>query len=358
MTATERPAPRVDHDFVRALPKVELHVHLEGTMPADAIAELAAAVGEPLPRPVDQLFSAEGLSDFLAFLDWSCGLVRTAEMAAHVAYEHARRSAEAGIVYAEVIVNPTHWPNLTLDQLVDGIASGYARAAVDGLTDCHLLLSILRTQSAAEAERLVRWMISNRPTRVVGLSVDGNEARAGRTGERFREAYRLAGDAGFGLVAHAGESSGPDGVRDALDLLGVHRIDHGVRAVEDPVLLERVVAERIPLDVCLTSNSYLLYPDLASHPLPELVAAGAVVTINTDDPAFLACDLTGELLLAAGLLDWGHDELVAVTRVGIDASFATPDRRAELHAELDRFVRASTDHSASSSPRPTHQETP
>lgn len=344
MTTTDHTqTPLVDPAFVQAMPKVELHVHLEGTMPAEAIAELAATVGEPLPRPVDELFSADGLSDFLAFLDWSCGLVRTAELAAHVAYEHARRSAADGIVYAEVIVNPTHWPNLSLDELVAGITAGYERAAADGLADCHLLLSILRTQSAAEAEALVDWMIATRPPRVLGLSIDGNEARAGRTGERFQAAYQRAGEADFGLVAHAGESSGPDGVRDALDLLGVDRIDHGVRSVEDPAVLERVVAERIPLDVCLTSNSYLLYPDLASHPLPELVAAGAVVTINTDDPAFLGCDLTGELLLAAELLGWGHADLIAVTRAAIDASFATPERRTELHTRLDEFHLADTE---------------
>lgn len=331
----------VEATTLRRLPKVELHVHLEGTMPAATIAALADEVGEPLPRPVDQLFSADGLSDFLGFLDWSCGLVRSPEAAAAVAYEHATRSALDGIRYAEIIVNPTHWPRLPLEDLVGGIADGFARAAADGHADCHLLLSILRTQSAAEAEALARWMTEHRPPRVVGLSVDGNEQRAGRTSERFRRAYDIARDGGFGLTAHAGESSGPEGVVDALDVLRVDRIDHGVRAAEDPDLLRRLADQGTTLNVCLTSNSYLLYPGLEHHPLPTLVAHGVPVTINTDDPAFLGCDLTGELAIAASMTGWDLTELADVTRVAIAASFAPADVKAELRAAVDGFAASS-----------------
>lgn len=329
---------RLDRARVRALPKVELHVHLEGTIDAPDIARLAEEVGEPLPRPVDELFSADGLSDFLAFLDWTCGLVRHPSQAEAVAYDFARRAHADGIRYAEVIVNPTHWGGLPLDELVAGITAGFDRAAGDGHAECNVLLSILRGQTADEAIALARWMADHRPRRVVGLSVDGDEAVSGRTGERFAPAYRLAAEAGFGLTAHAGESSGPEGVADAIDLLGVSRLDHGVRAVEDPALLARVVELGIPMNVCLSSNSHLLYPDLADHPLPELVAAGVAVTINTDDPAFIGCDLTGEMLLATGLCDWDLDDLARVTRTAIDASFAPPDRKARLHAEVDRAL--------------------
>lgn len=328
----------LDHDLVRRLPKVELHVHLEGTIEPEEIAALAAEVGEPLPRPVDQLFSADGLSDFLSFLDWTCGLVRSPETAARVARAYAARATRDGVRYAEVIVNPTHWPNLPIGELVAGVTAGFEQAEAAGLADCRLLLSILRAQPAEEAEALATWMATHRPARVVGLSVDGNEQRSGRTGERFRRAYAIAREAGLGLTAHAGESSGPDGVRDALDLLGVHRLDHGVRAVEDPALVERLAGGTVALNVCLTSNAHLLYPGLAQHPFPDLVAAGVPVTINTDDPAFLGCDLTGEFLLAAGLVGWRVEDLAQVTRTAVAASFAPDARRRSLLAELDVFL--------------------
>jgi adenosine deaminase len=173
-------------------------------------------------------------------------------------------------------------------------------------------------------------MTGTPPKRVVVLSVDGNEAAAGRSGPKFAGAYRLAGDAGLGRTAHAGESSGPEGIQDALDLLGVSRIDHGVRSIESPSLIARLVDEQIPLNVCPTSNGVLLYPDLEQHPLPRLVEAGVPVTINTDDPALLGTDLVKEVSLAAELCRWDIDDLKSMTHCAIDAAFCDAVRKTEL----------------------------
>ena len=228
----------------------------------------------PLPRPVEELFTFEDLSAFLAFLDWTCSLIATPAQASAVAYEHAARSAANGIVYAEVIVNPTHWAHWELGALVAALTDGFERAEADGHAECHLLLSILREQTEAEALALVEWMVAHPSPRVLGVSIDGNEARAGRTGPRFAPAYRLAAEHGLGRTAHAGESSGADGVRDALDLLGVQRIDHGVRAIEDPALVRRLAAEAITLNVCVSSNLVHLFPDLEHHPLRGAAGRG------------------------------------------------------------------------------------
>jgi adenosine deaminase len=254
-----------------------------------------------------------------------------------VAYDFAARAALDGTVYAEVIVNPTHWHALSPSALIEAIDTGFERAATDGLTDCRILVSLLRTQTAEEAENLVRWMTRTPPKRVVGLSVDGNEEAAGRTGPKFAGAYRLAGDAGLGRTAHAGESSGPEGVQDALDLLGVSRIDHGVRSIESPSLVARLVDEQIPLNVCPTSNRVLLYPDLMQHPLPHLVEAGVAVTINTDDPAPLGTDLVNDVSLAAELCGWDMGDLKRMTRTAIDASFCGEVRKTELHASVASY---------------------
>lgn len=324
--------------LVRGMPKVELHVHLEGSLERERIAAIAAELGEPLPRPVEHLFEFDSLSSFLDFLDWTCSIVRTAESAAQVAYDFAARASRDGTLYAEVIINPTHWQQWDLGELIEALTVGFERAQADGLAECHLLLSILRAQTGDDALALVEWMGRHRPRRVLGLSIDGDEARAGRTGPRFAAAYARAGELGFGRTAHAGESSGAEGVRDALDLLHVDRIDHGVRAVDDPAIVQRLVDESIPLNVCISSNLVHLYPDLASHPLVALHDAGVPVTINTDDPGYLGIDLTGEFLKAAAATGWGLAELAAVSRQAIDAAFCPPATAARLHDALDAYV--------------------
>lgn len=327
------------------LPKVELHVHLEGTLDARRIGELAAAAGQTLPRPPEQLFQLPSLSAFLDFLDWTCSLVSTPELASQLAYDYAAAASATGIVYAEVIVNPTHWPAWELGALVDAITDGFERAEREGLAECHLLLSILRSQTATEADALVEWIERHRPARVLGLSVDGNEATAGHRGERFVDAYRRAGEIGLGRTAHAGESSGADGVLAALDLLVVDRIDHGVRASDNPEVVQRLAENGVALNVCLSSNLIHLYPDLAAHPIAGLVAAGVPVTLATDDPGYLGIDLSGEFAKAAEHLGWSLDDLAAVTRRAIDAAFCPPPTRARLHLRLDDHLK-SKEHSS------------
>jgi len=328
---------KLSTEWLRGLPKVELHVHLEGAIAPKRIAQLARSSGEELPRPVDRLFEFEGLGEFLRLLDWWCSLVRSPRDAQEIAYDAARRASADGIVYAEVIVNPTHWQGLERDVLIDSLAEGFDRAATDGLTDCRILLSILRQQGGDEALELVEWMGRTRPRRVVGLSIDGNEAASEPTGARFAPAFRWARELGFGTTAHAGESSGPEGVISALDDLSVRRIDHGVRAAEDPAVVARLAEERIPLNVCLTSNLALLYRSLDEHPIGALVRTGVPVTINTDDPVLLGTTLTEEFELAADLLDWSRDDAAAATERAIEAAFCEPATKRRLRDELARY---------------------
>jgi adenosine deaminase len=242
--------------------------------------------------------------------------------------------------YSDVIINPTHWPTWTgtMDQLFDALAAGFAEAAQDGLCRVQMCLSLLRTQSASEANETVAWMIENRPAGVVGLSVDGNEAESGRTGEKFAAAFTAARDAGIRRTVHAGESSGPEGVWDAVRLLHAERIDHGVRAIEDPELVEYLVDHAIPLNVCPRSNLTLgIYPDLVSHPVAELRSRGVTVTINTDDPAPIGTRIEQEWSLCADYYGWGFPDMITLAQASIEASFAPDDFKAELLGELATF---------------------
>lgn len=321
--------------WITALPKVELHVHLEGSFTAERIVELAASAGEPLPAPPGQLLAVGSLPELLARLDWWCGLVRTPEAAEAQAADLATRLSADGVVHAEVIVNPTHWSGLPREALLEAVCAGFARAAAAGACDCWLLVSLLRNQSSEEALGLVGELELRPPSRLIGLSIDGDETTSGPSGARFAPAFARAGALGLGLTAHAGESSGPEGVISALDELGVSRVDHGIRVIEDPEATRRVVDRGTTLDVCLSSNLALIYPDLDAHPIRRLVAAGVAVTINTDDPATLGVSLSGELTLATRHCGWGRDGAVAAVGRAIDASFASGSRKSELRAALE-----------------------
>jgi adenosine deaminase len=170
---------------------------------------------------------------------------------------------------------------------------------------------------------------------VVALSVDGNEATAGRTGPRFADAFRKAGNAGLRRTVHAGESSGPEGVWDAVDLLGADRIDHGVRAIEDPALVQVLADRQIPLGVCPTSNLVLgVYPSIEAHPIERLRQAGVRVSVNTDDPALLGASLVGEYALCRQAFGWSDEVTREVARTSIEASFAGESLRMGLLEDL------------------------
>ncbi len=326
--------------FLRELPKVELHVHLESTMTGELLEEFAARHGRQLPRPGRELYqcSAEDLSDFLAFLDKICSYVAEPAELAAVAEGFSHSCQAENIRYAEAILNPTHWSQFSVPEIIGAVTEGFDRGQSVGGADCRFTLSLSRDQTAEEAMDLVETMIRCRTPRLVGLSIDGNEALSGRTGERFRPAFLAAGKAGFGRTVHAGESSGPEGVRDALDLLEADRLDHGVRGAEDPALLRRLAEEQVPLNVCLTSNLTLLYHRPEEHPLRALLDAGAAVTLSRDDPMFLGgLTLTEELGRAAAFAKMTQEELMACQETAISAAFCREETRAALRAELESF---------------------
>lgn len=325
---------------LKSLPKAEVHLHLEGCFDATVIAQWAKLEGVVLPRPREDLFKFSGLADFLGFLDLACGLASTKERLVELSYGLSQRLADNGTGYADVIFNPTHWHAWQgrLRVMLEAIDAGFKEAEQDGLPTVGLCVSLLRTQSAEAAVELVESLSAMRHPRVVALSVDGNEATAGRTGPRFAEAFRRAGHAGLRRTVHAGESSGPEGVWDAVTLLGADRIDHGVRAIEDASLVEMLANRRIPLGVCPTSNLVLgVYPSIQEHPMERLRQAGVLVSVNTDDPALLGTSLMEEYRLCRQAFGWTDDVTKAMARTSIEASFANVTVKAQLLKALDAW---------------------
>lgn len=326
-----------------SLPKAEVHLHLEGTFTADELADLAVQAGRDLPRPLSHLFDVANLAEFLELLDWGCSMVRTPEQLSQAAYQLSRREAASGALYADVMVNPTHWPAWAgrLGEMVEALDHGFSRAEQDGFTPIGLCLSLRRQQSAAEAMALVSWMGSFAPDRVVALSIDGNEAAAGRTAQRFAPAFAAARAAGFRCTAHAGESSGPEGVWDAIDVLRAERIDHGVRAFEDPALVAALAERGIPLGMCPTSNLKLgVCSSYQGHPLDYLRQAGVKVSVNTDDPGLIGTRLELEYLRLGEAAGWGTQEHMQVAGFSIEAAFCPERSKVKMRKQLAAFARA------------------
>jgi len=329
----------VTPEFVRSLPKAEVHVHLEGCLEAADIEQLAREAGQKLPRPPERLFEFANLGQFLEFLDWACALVVTAEQLARAAYRFAEREAASGVRYADLLVSPIHWTPWAgrLDAFVDAIDAGLSEAEQDGLPRVGLCVSASRAQPASETEAMVDQLLARRHPRVVALSIDGNEAASGRTGQKFAETFRRAARGGLRRTVHAGESSGPEGVWDAIDLLGAERIDHGVRSIEDPALVRELAGRGIPLDVCPSSNVTLgLYPSIEEHPFERLRLAGVPVSINTDDPALFGIRLDEDYAKVAKAYGWDEDVVRSIARMSIEASFCDDGTKKDLLAELDR----------------------
>jgi len=247
------------------------------------------------------------------------------------------RLRREGTGHADVIVNPTRWGHShgRLHAMLDAFDAVLAEAEQDGAPRVGLCVSLLRTQTAAQAVELVDMLAGWRHSRVVALSVDGNEAAAGRTGPRFVDPFRRAAGAGLRRTVHAGQSSGPQGVRDAIELLGTKRIDHGVRAVEESALVELLAERGIALGICPTSNlARKVYGSMAEHPIDRLRRVGARMSVNTDDPSLLGMTLPDEYAHCTRHFGWDDAVLRALAAISIDASFADERTKRKLHFQL------------------------
>jgi adenosine deaminase len=309
-----------------ALPKAHLHVHLEGAMRPATLAELAASVGVPTP-PVREYGSFAEFSQRYQAVSW---LIRTEADLRRVVREVVADAAADGAVWVEPHFYPPRYaagtvsPSLGSEAEVLELVLDEAGRAADRLgIGCGLMVSALRHLDPAEAVRLAGLAARYADAGVVAFGLAADESLF--PPEPFAEAFGIARDAGLISAPHAGELAGPDSVSGALDALGAHRICHGVRAVEDPALLERLVADGIVLDVCPTSNVLLdVVGSLREHPLARLLDAGVRCTLGGDDPLLFGSGVLGEFELARTALGLSDQRLAAVARTSIEACGAPP----------------------------------
>jgi adenosine deaminase len=305
------------------IPKAELHVHLEGTMTQDLIERIADR--NRLEAPED-VFTYTDFLHFLAQYDRAAAVIRTAEDYRDITYEYLTACANEGAVYVELIASPDHARSVGLsdEEHWAGITQGIEDAKEDHGIEGWVLASVVRNFGVPAAERVVAELVANPHPYVVGFNMAGDEANypAADYAHVFKAAHE---DAGLGCSVHAGEHAGPESVRAALQLPGVTRISHGVRAIEDPALVGELAERGVVLEVCPTSNVVLkVYEDYEHHPFNQLRAAGVPVTLGSDDPPYFHTSIGKEYDIAAERFGLTSDDLLALTQTAVYAGFA-PD---------------------------------
>lgn len=333
--------------FIRAMPKVELHVHLEGSIQPETLLQLARRNHKPLPTA-----TVEGLRDWYTFTDFDhfieiyvaiCACIATADDFELIAREFLRNQAAQNIRYSEVIFTPyTHARGESAIPFAAQLAAlNRARQwATDELgIQVAWVPDVSRNSRPVEHSLLVaNWAISGKTQGVIGFGVGGGEV--GNPPELFEEAFQRARAAGLASLPHAGETEGPASIWGAVHSLGAARIGHGVRCLDDPDLVAYLRQRQIPLDVSPTSNVCLkVAPSLAEHPLPRLLNEGLYVTINSDDPPMFNTTLTGEYLAIAHTFGFGVEMIEKLVLNGVQASLQPAEARSTMARQFrDEFA--------------------
>ncbi|MFI0794652.1 adenosine deaminase [Micromonospora rubida] len=334
--------------FIAGLPKVELHVHHVGSASPRIVAELAArhAGRSPVPADPDALANYFEFRDFGHFIEVYLSvvdLIRDPEDVWILTHEVARELARQQVRYAELTVTPySHVRRgIPAPAFCEAIEDARKRAEADFGIELRWCFDIPGEAGLPAAEETLRICLEERPDGLISFGLGGPEIGVPRP--QFKPYFDQARAAGLRSVPHAGETTGPQTVWDALRDLGAERIGHGISAAEDPELLAHLAERQIALEVCPTSNLRTrAVASLDEHPLPRLVEAGVLVTINSDDPPMFGTTLDDEYAVAARLLGLGPEGVAALAKAAVTAAFLEPGEKSRLTAEIDGYLAAAT----------------
>jgi adenosine deaminase len=328
-------------DFLRGMPKAELHLHIEGSLEPELSFALARRNGVDLGYPsVDALRAAYAFTDLQSFLDLyyaGASVLRTEQDFFDLAWAYLSRAARQHIVRAEIFFDPqTHTARgVALATVVGGLTRACEEARALGVS-AELILCFLRHLGEQAAFETLEAALPHRD-RILGVGLDSSERD--HPPELFERVFARCRELGFRLVAHAGEEGPAAYVESALDVLRVERIDHGVRCLEDPSLVARLAKEHIPLTICPLSNVRLrVFERMQDHVLGTLLEAGVAVTVNSDDPAYFGGDLNTNLTEVFAALGLGAEAAYRVARNSLEAAFVEPAERRRLVDRLDAYV--------------------
>ena len=331
--------------FITRMPKVELHLHLEGSITPATLLRIARRNNVDIPARdeagVAQLFNYKDFHEFLTvFMALARSLIRGEDFE-DIAYELGLHLAEQNVLYAEVMISPVQYYTRGLDmgELVQGAVAGFARAELERGPRVRLAFDYGRQFGIDLAWQILEVAIRNMRHGVVAWSIGGDEVN--NPPEPFAEVYAAARQSGLHVMAHSGEVVGPPSVWGAVDALGCERLGHGIRSIDDPALLAHLREREIVLDISPTSNLRTgAVRSMAAHPLRRLFDNGVLVTLNTDDPIFFGTTLNDEYRLAARLFGFDADGLAALALNGARATFLPQNEKTALARQFEDSIGA------------------
>ena len=326
-------------DYLRLLPKTELHCHFVSTMQPGRLLELADKNGVRLAsRDVDTLLDSNNLLDFLALFNAAHDVLVTRDDFAQLAYDGVRDAvAEGNLRYRETFINPQNFPGRSYTDVVDPIIDGLRAAETDFGVGFGIVVAINRNLGAAAATELVQRVVDNPRDEVFGIGQDDLSADGTESPETWVEAYALAGRHGLKRTAHVGETveASPRSILVALDDLGCDRIDHGYRAVDDREVFARLLDRQVPL-TCTPHSTRVLsgWPFEPDHRIAAMIAGGLNVTFSTDDAVFFRTDIGREYTDVLPAMGFGPDVAKRISLAGAGAAWCPPEQRARLEADF------------------------
>lgn len=328
--------------FVAGLPKAELHVHIEGTFEPELMFAIAARNGIELPYDnVEALRAAyrfSRLQDFLDIYYQGMAVLRTEQDFHDLTWAYCERAQAQCIRHVEIFFDPQGHTvrGVAFETALDGIVRALGEAERQFGMSSHVIMCFLRHLDEADAEATLDAALPHRE-RIVGVGLDSSEQ--GHPPAKFAQVFARARSEGFKLVAHAGEEGPPEYVWEAIDILGVDRIDHGNRALEDQALVKRLAADQTVLTVCPLSNLRLGgVSRIEDHPLRRMIEAGLKVTVNSDDPAYFGGYVNENFAAVQQALDLDRDTVVAIAGNSFDGAFIDQARRQALRSELGTYA--------------------
>lgn len=328
--------------IIRNMPKVELHLHLEGAFTFENLYSLIEKYGgDPNIKNIDELRNFFTFKDFPHFLKtwyWKNRFFREPEDFENSTYHTIKNLAEQNVVYAEVFYSPWDFePNgLKVEEITEATISGIQKAETEYKIKIGLIADIVRNYGAEGSLKRLFQVTPFLNRGIIGLGLGGDEK--GYPAEDFQVVFKKAKDAGFRLTAHAGEADGPNSVKDAILKLGVERIGHGVRAVEDDDVINIIKEKNIPLEVCITSNICTkIYSSVEDHPFKKMFEQGIIVTLNSDDPPMFGANITDEFLLVADKLNFCMEDVKLLSLNAVNASFLDQDAKTSLRNSFEKY---------------------
>ncbi|RYL28412.1 adenosine deaminase [Acinetobacter piscicola] len=330
------------NELIRALPKAELHVHIEGTFEPELMFAIAQRNHIDIPyKSVEEVKQAYNFHNLQSFLDiyYAGAAVLIHEQDFYdLAWAYFEKCAQDNVVHTEMFFDPqTHTDRgIAFATVINGLQRACDDAREKLNISSHLIMCFLRHLSEEAAFATLEQAMPYKE-QIIGVGLDSSEV--GHPPSKFERVFAKAREAGFLIVAHAGEEGPADYVWQALDLLKVNRIDHGVRSEEDPQLMQRLIAEKMPLTVCPLSNLKLcVVNDMTQHNIQRLLQQGVHVTVNSDDPSYFGGYMNDNFFAIADALDLSHAELKQLAQNSFAASFISDAEKQKWNNQIDALV--------------------